>query len=44
MRFALAAAFIGGIGSAAAQSLNFIDRNYYAYGYADGVTEGVPNG
>ncbi len=48
MRFALASALLmaaAAPSSAAAEDvISLVKRNYYAYGYKDGTTSGVPDG
>ena len=47
MRFALASALLmaAAPSSVAAEDvISLVKRNYYAYGYKDGTTSGVPDG
>ena len=45
MRFALASALLMAASAAAADDvISLLKRNYYAYGYKDGTSSGVPDG
>ena len=44
MRFALASALLMAASAAAEDVISLVKRNYYAYGYKDGTTSGVPDG